>query len=334
MRKDVTRIYWPGEVLCREGEPGTELFFIQEGRVKVCRTIRGEELVLAELGASSVVGEMAVIDQEPRSATVVALEPTKVIPMSPGKLRAIFRHAPGVAVSIVKLLSIKLREADDKIGRGFSLNDWVFWRRTVYLLTLLAAVRSPQAEQVRLRDEETRTDLAVGLGLSHTEADQVINRLISAGLIKPSTDSSHISYLSLEITELREFFSFLDRYLGSGQRGGAEGMPAETWKVASKLVELCRDHYGRPDAALSTFKRDTLIEFVAGAVDLFPEHRPDVRRKLIEQQLDVLQDLGFMKGEKSTDGPIWLDLGRLAESTRDQKRVQLCIERYRILTGY
>ena len=144
MKKDLIKTFQPGQVLCREGEAGKELYFIQEGRVKVVRMIHGREVILAELGPNSIVGEMAVIDQGPRSASVVALEPTKVMAMSPQKLNTVFRTAPDIAVTIIKLLSTKLREADNQISRGFSLDNWVFWRRTVYLLTLLAAVSARQ----------------------------------------------------------------------------------------------------------------------------------------------------------------------------------------------
>lgn len=333
MQNDLSRIYWPGEVLCQEGDPGTEMFFIQQGLVKVSRMINGEEVVLAELGDSSVVGEMAVIDQAPRSATVVALEPTTVLPMSPRKLRYIFQHAPDVAVSIVKLLSLKLRESNDKIGRGFILHDWVFWRRTIYLLTLLATAGDPQAEHVQLPDEGTRTNLAVGLGLSLTETHQVLDRLTSAKLIEPTTDSSDAPYFSLEMTELNMFYTFLDRYFGSSEKGVSTGMPPDTYMVASKLLELSRRHYGRLELAASTFQRGALLDFIATAPDVFAGNSQDMRRKRIDRQLANLEKLGFMSGEKSLEGAVTLDLVKMAQHIEEEEYIRSCLARYRILTA-
>lgn len=81
--KELTRVarlfeeveFGEGAVLMSEGRPGREAFVILEGRVEI--TLRGE--LLAELGAGEVVGEMALVDGGPRSATVTALEPVRAL---------------------------------------------------------------------------------------------------------------------------------------------------------------------------------------------------------------------------------------------------------------
>lgn len=65
-----------GATLIREGEPGDFCYLILSGRVEVFRTLDDSKLRLAELGEGGVVGEMALIDPAPRSASVVAIEPT------------------------------------------------------------------------------------------------------------------------------------------------------------------------------------------------------------------------------------------------------------------
>ncbi|MFH1743369.1 MAG: cyclic nucleotide-binding domain-containing protein [bacterium] len=333
MKKDLLRTYHAGEVLCREGDPGTELFFIQEGRVKVSRMMNGEEIILAELGANSIVGEMAVIDQSPRSASVTALEPTQVVSMSHGKLDSVFRNAPDIAVSIVKLLCLKLRETNDRIGRGFSMHDWVFWRRTIYLFTLLGAVSDSHAENIEIPDEEARTNLSVGLGLSLQETGQVVDRLISSGLIRPTTDADNAPYLSYRMTEFNMFYTFLDRYFGSGQQGVGADMSSDTFMVSSRLLELCRKHFGRIELASSTFKRGTLVEFIASDGEVFGKHSMDMRKKMIDEQLDILAGLGFLKGEQSMDGGVSLELVALAQRIHEEQYIRSCLERYRILSA-
>ena len=63
----------PGEVLFREGDPPTTAFILDEGQVEIRATQRGRQVVLALLGPGAIIGEMAIIDAAPRTATAVAL---------------------------------------------------------------------------------------------------------------------------------------------------------------------------------------------------------------------------------------------------------------------
>ena len=74
-----THFYPEGAVIYFEGEPGNNAFIIEKGRVEVSITRKGNKQVLAEYSAGDLVGEMSLIDNSPRSATVTALEPTEVI---------------------------------------------------------------------------------------------------------------------------------------------------------------------------------------------------------------------------------------------------------------
>ncbi len=333
MQQDYSRIYMPGEFLCREGEPGRELFFITEGRVKVCRLVDGKEMDLAELGSGSIVGEMAVIDQSPRSASVVAMERTRVIPMTSGKLDAVFRNAPDIAVSIVKLLCLKLREANDRMRSGFSTNDWVFWRRTVYILTLLAAVGDSRAESIYMPDQETRTNLAVALGLSIAEVSQVVDRLLSSGLVSAAADTNHVPYLCFQMSEMNMFYNFLDRYFGSNQQVSELDIASDTYNVCIRLLDLCRKHFGRVELASSTFKRSTLIEFISSDREVFSKHSADMRKKLINEQLGVLAQLGYLHGEISMDGAVSIDLAGLAQRIQEEEFIRLSLQRYHVLSA-
>ena len=69
----------PGEVLFREGDPPTTAFILDEGQVEIRATQRGHEVLLALLGPGAIIGEMAVIDAAPRTATAVALSACRLI---------------------------------------------------------------------------------------------------------------------------------------------------------------------------------------------------------------------------------------------------------------
>jgi len=70
--------YQPGEVIIREGEPGVCAYFIQEGQVEVLRREQGQDKVIATLGKDQYFGEMALLSNAPRNATVMAEKETRV----------------------------------------------------------------------------------------------------------------------------------------------------------------------------------------------------------------------------------------------------------------
>ena len=95
----------PGRVLAREGDLGHEFFVIVDGTADVTRG----EARLAELGPGDFFGEMALVDEERRTATVTATSPMRVLVMTRQAFRAIDRSMPAVHATIVK--AIKDRRA-------------------------------------------------------------------------------------------------------------------------------------------------------------------------------------------------------------------------------
>jgi CRP-like cAMP-binding protein len=95
-----------GSELMREGTSGRECFVIAEGEAVV--RIRGREV--ARLGPGDIVGEMALLDLRPRSATVVATEPVKAIVMTGLQFAAVADHCPSVARRVMGTLAQRLRE--------------------------------------------------------------------------------------------------------------------------------------------------------------------------------------------------------------------------------
>ncbi len=70
--------YRPGQIICREGDTGDCAYFIESGAVEVVRNDGGAEVVVAKLGEGQYFGEMALLSNEPRNATVRAAAPTKL----------------------------------------------------------------------------------------------------------------------------------------------------------------------------------------------------------------------------------------------------------------
>ena len=105
-----------GEMLCRQGQSGGELYIVLEGSLDV-QTAEGEHL--AQVGPNSVIGEMGLIDPHPRSASVVALADCRVAAIKTADLREEM-VADGhlgffLLCNITRVLSDRLRNADQKL---------------------------------------------------------------------------------------------------------------------------------------------------------------------------------------------------------------------------
>jgi CRP/FNR family cyclic AMP-dependent transcriptional regulator len=93
-------------VLTREGRTGRECFVLVDGEVQV--TIKGEEV--ARLGPGEIVGEMAIVSGEPRSATVVATTPVRALVMTPLAFASILDHCPTVVRRTMRTVVQRLRD--------------------------------------------------------------------------------------------------------------------------------------------------------------------------------------------------------------------------------
>jgi CRP/FNR family cyclic AMP-dependent transcriptional regulator len=123
----INRHFPAGAQLMRQGDSSDTMYVILSGRVKVERSDHqaGGPLELAELGPGDVVGEMGLLDREPRSATVTALESTEVMELDDLALAQLVLHYPDVSGGLLRVLSRRLRSTDElatelwtRAGRG------------------------------------------------------------------------------------------------------------------------------------------------------------------------------------------------------------------------
>jgi CRP-like cAMP-binding protein len=102
-----------GEVLAKEGDPSNSLFVIRTGWIKIVASgPNGEEVVLNQCGPSQIVGEMSLIDRQPRSNAMVALSPTEVFEISYDVVLEALNDYPLLALSFLRDMSDRLRFAN------------------------------------------------------------------------------------------------------------------------------------------------------------------------------------------------------------------------------
>jgi CRP-like cAMP-binding protein len=115
--------YPRGSVILFEHDPGDSLFIVRKGRVKVVLIGEdGREVILGVLSIGEHFGELALIDDRPRSAHVIAMDDADLLVLRRDDFRKRVESSPAVAWSLLTELSRRLRRADDKIG-GLVLLD-------------------------------------------------------------------------------------------------------------------------------------------------------------------------------------------------------------------
>ncbi len=105
--------FQPGQIIVTQGTPGQAFYLVIAGRVEILRDGHS----LGAFGPGDFFGEMSLLDQAPRSATIRALEQTECLMLSSWDFKAQLERYPTIAVKLLEVLSRRLRAADERIGR-------------------------------------------------------------------------------------------------------------------------------------------------------------------------------------------------------------------------
>ena len=111
----VEQTYQPGQLIMRQGDTGVGAFIIRSGKVDIVQERDGNEIKLGTLGPGDVVGEMALLDEFPRSASVRAAEPTTALGIQRWHFRGILESHPQLALALLPILTRRIRSAEGSL---------------------------------------------------------------------------------------------------------------------------------------------------------------------------------------------------------------------------
>jgi CRP/FNR family cyclic AMP-dependent transcriptional regulator len=172
------REYPKNSVILFEDDPGDSLYIVSAGQVKVVLIGEdGREVILSVLGDGDFFGEMALIDDEPRSAHVIAMKDSQLLVLRREDFQAQLETGPKIALKLLRVLVQRLRRADEKIG-GLVLLD-VNGRVAQLLLDLAAEGGSP-----RIIRRLTHHTIAQMIGSSRETVSRAMRELVERGLIE------------------------------------------------------------------------------------------------------------------------------------------------------
>jgi CRP/FNR family cyclic AMP-dependent transcriptional regulator len=175
-----------GALIVSQEDPGDALFVLASGRVKVVLYgDSGRELILSIFKKpGDFFGEMSLLDNEPRSATVIAADRSRLLVLSRDAFQAHIRGHPQTALRVLTELSRRLRRADEVMG-NLALLD--VYGRLAGKLRELAAAEGEESEQgVVLRQRPTQSEIAAMIGASRETVSRALSDLARRGLVAMS----------------------------------------------------------------------------------------------------------------------------------------------------
>ena len=173
-----TRTYPANTVLITEGDTTDSLYVILDGEVKVyVSDANGKEAILNLMGPGEYFGELALLDDSPRSASVVTMSPTKVMIISKSDFKRCLASNPDLAFNMIRSLTQQVRSLTDSV-KNLALMD-VYGRVAHMLLDLAKEKDGRQIIEQRL----THQDIASMVGSSREMVSRILKDLSTGGYI-------------------------------------------------------------------------------------------------------------------------------------------------------
>jgi CRP-like cAMP-binding protein len=178
----VPRRFQAGEVVFRDGDQSDTCYVVRSGRARAVREhAGGRSITLAIFGPDDMFGELAMFDDEPRSATVEATEDMEAVAVLGGDMRRMLREHPDLAVKLLAALGRRLRDTNERLARQSF--QTVQSRVATVLAELVANARGEGAGERDVQIVSTQTDLAQLAGSSRESASRFLAVLERAGII-------------------------------------------------------------------------------------------------------------------------------------------------------
>jgi CRP/FNR family cyclic AMP-dependent transcriptional regulator len=174
------RSYPRNSVILFEDDPGDALYVVAQGQVKVVLIGEdGREVILSVMGEGEFFGEMALIDDEPRSAHVIAMEDSSLLVIRREDFQDLLKQTPGIGLVLLRELSRRLRRVDEKVGSLVLLD--VNGRVAQLLLDL-----ADEAGTDRITRRLTHHTIAQMIGSSRETVSRTMRELVDKGSITVS----------------------------------------------------------------------------------------------------------------------------------------------------
>ena len=179
------KVFYPGQIIFCEYEPGNDFYFIQEGEVKITKTVGNSIKTLDVLGAGDIFGEMAILEEQPRSATATAITEVKALNFNRANFEVLMTKNPQLALKVLTLFSTRIYDAKRRL-QILLLDD--IKSKVADVFVMLA---EKQHDHLYVRDvvlKITVEDVAQWCGQPINEVQKVLNQYEKTGKIELFVD--------------------------------------------------------------------------------------------------------------------------------------------------
>jgi len=141
-----SKFFLKDQLIFSQGEIGKEMYIVKKGRVRIELNVNNEKKVIGYIEEGDFFGEMAIIDNNPRTAYAVADEDTELIFCNKNRFYRLIETSPEFAIKVVKRLSSRLREANDRFKNVSSTS------KVGLFATVLSYLSSKHRDEFKLED--------------------------------------------------------------------------------------------------------------------------------------------------------------------------------------
>jgi len=192
-----TRRYARDDVIFHADESGDVFFLIREGQVKVTMiSPEGKEIILSMLGPGDFFGEMALLDDEPRSATIIATEPLDVVTIFRNDFLAILNENFSITRKVLAELSRRLRSASNRIESLATMD--VYGRLASFFLDLAREQGKKLDNGYVAVTRPTHQSIANMIGTSRETVSRLIHDLMKQNLLLPEGKTIYLRDTALD----------------------------------------------------------------------------------------------------------------------------------------
>src|SRR5512145_1520197 len=160
------KTYKPGEIIFCEYEPGDDFYLIQSGRVRITKVVSDKEKTLDILDSGDIFGEMAILEQQPRSATALAEDEVKVLVFNRQNFELLLKSNPEIAIKLLKTFTKRIYDAKRQL-MVLTFNEPEIRLADVFLL--LAEKNGFPSDASRIELPTSKEDLLNLTGLEEKE---------------------------------------------------------------------------------------------------------------------------------------------------------------------
>jgi CRP-like cAMP-binding protein len=205
------REYRAGDVLFHEGELGEEMYVIQSGAVEITKRTGGVDIPIATLGRGEFLGEMAILNGKPRTATAKVVEDLKCLVLDGRTLETMIKNNSEIAMRLIKKLASRLDQADGLVQILLNPDP----QARVLLALQRAAESFGERDDDGIRVRASVEQIAREVGVDRTQVIDVLWRLHRLHILQDPGDGSLIVADMGRLHELLELVEVPQKFEGA-----------------------------------------------------------------------------------------------------------------------